>query len=245
MPEGGFPLNTNKGKDGFCEFVEDAFEEGRIPQTEADVLWRLIREPRRSADEKNMMARIVADHFVTHDNFQTILRAKQALDSSPTAKGLLAACQSEVSFRTDTSSYGMQLQCRADGYSVQGCEFTKGKSFVVDFKTIDDLDNAENNFNNFGYYRQGPFYANVINSVSKDKPIHHFFFIFVEKKEPYRCRVFESEDEAWEYGLKEIESDLTLLSQAYKGETPWMDRDYGLLGLKPWTKKRINERIFA
>ncbi len=245
LPDVSFALNTTKGKDNYIEFLMQAVNDDRMPNRECEMMIGLIRQKSRNDEEKKVMTTIMGQYFISYEEMAKLQNAKEGIEKNPDAVNILRACQPEVTFRTPMTSYGFQVQCRADAYSVNGCEYSEFHSFAADLKTIDDLDNFDQRFYNLGYYRQGPFYAKVINALSPEQPIKTFYFVFVEKKEPFRCRVFESDVEAWEYGMKEVDSDLSRLGKAYRREIPWHDQTTKLVGLKPWHRREIDDRLSA
>jgi hypothetical protein len=73
---------------------------------------------------------------------------------------------------------------------------------IIDLKTCDDLTWFEADARRYGYIYQLAFYRAVLREASKIKyPIH---LIAVEKKEPFRCGVWQVSDEVLE--LAEIEN---------------------------------------
>jgi hypothetical protein len=142
---------------------------------------------------------------------------QRAVQDHPTARQLFAHGIPEISWRVQLGQF--PVQCRSDWFCAEGCELTNGEPYIVDLKTCasndpSDFSNFERNFFSFGYYRQAPFYSAVISEIFG--PVKHFFFVSVEKSEPFEVRVFKPTPRAFGMGWDEVKKDLEHLDECYR-----------------------------
>jgi len=156
----------------------------------------------------------------------------------PLASQLLAAGQPELSWRVEPTG-GMALQCRTDWFNPAGCELSGGRPYVADLKTVESLDaDAFRNFEracfNFGYHRQAGFYLPLITEIL-GSPVFDFFFVAVEKCEPYGVAVYRLSDAATARGQDETVADLIRLQACVKDQQwPNLPNDLREIGLPKW-----------
>lgn len=105
----------------------------------------------------------------------------------PAIAEMLSMGNSEVSVFADVC--GVPAKCRPD-------KLFNGQ--IYDLKTIDDLDNIDNNIRNFRYWYSAAHYRAVM--LAETENIHSFELIFAEKKPPYRWAVVELSPEYIEIG---------------------------------------------
>lgn len=111
--------------------------------------------------------------------FDTVARMNESVRTHQVAMSLLAEGEAECVVRTDYC--GMPAQIRMDWFDVH--------TGIVDLKTCDDLTWFEADARRYGYAHQLAFYRAVLAKVlSLYMPVH---LIAVEKKEPYRCGVWQ------------------------------------------------------
>ena len=238
LPEENFKLNSNEGKSNYADFISNALTDGRLTEEDGNWMSDFIYMKGRTEDDKKKALRIMGANFVKFSDHQEILKLKASIDSKSKAKELLRHCQAEATFRTNMTGYGFQMQCRADGYSPTGCDLTEGESYVVDLKTIDDVDNIGNKMRNFSYFRQGAFYQSVIDFIDPNEPLKRFCFIFVEKKAPYRCRQVIVKTETLDGAATRNKQDLLKLSNAYR-DNDWADPFTIYFGLSDYELKKL------
>ena len=161
-----------------------------------------------------------------------------AVQHHPLASQLLAAGSPELSWRVAPAG-GMALQCRTDWFNPAGCELSSGRPYVADLKTVESLDaDAFRNFEracfNFGYHRQAGFYLPLITEIV-GSPVFDFYFIAVEKAEPYGCAVYRLSDAATARGHDETIGDLIRLQACIKDQQwPNLPNDLREIGLPKW-----------
>jgi len=126
--------------------------------------------------------------------------------------------------------YACQLlaQGRAEGvvramYRDLSCQiridWTHPEFGIVDLKTCDDLVWFESDARRFGYHHQLAFYQNVLGQViGQLVPV---YIIAVEKKEPYRCGVWQLPSETLQFARGEIEAAIERFKVA-KAEDRWI-----------------------
>jgi hypothetical protein len=106
---------------------------------------------------------------------------------------------------------GLPCQIRID--------WTNPELGIVDLKTCDDLVWFESDARRFGYHHQLAFYQNVLGQViGQLVPV---YIIAVEKKEPYRCGVWQLPSETLQFARGEIEAAIERLKIA-KAEDHWI-----------------------
>jgi len=155
------------------------------------------------------------------------------------ASELLDDGVAEATWRTAGS---MPLQCRTDWYNPAGCELSQRRPYVADLKTVESLDeDAFSNFEKavfrFGYHRQAGFYLPLISEITT-APVFDFFFIVVEKVEPFGCAVYRLSDEAVSIGQDESIADLRGIKACVdSGVWPNIEVKLHELGLPKWYAK--------
>jgi exodeoxyribonuclease VIII len=161
-----------------------------------------------------------------------------AVQNHPLASQLLAAGSPELSWRVAPAG-GMALQCRTDWFNKAGCELSSGRPYVADLKTVESLDaDAFRNFEracfSFGYHRQAGFYLPLITEII-GSPVFDFYFIAVEKCEPYGVAVYRLSDAATARGHDETITDLIRLQACIKDQQwPNLPNDLREIGLPKW-----------
>ena len=197
---------------------------------------------RRTKDGKIAFAAFEAQHagktIITQEEAGAVQEMTAAVQHHPLASQLLAAGQPELSWRVEPTG-GMALQCRTDWFNPAGCELSSGRPYVADLKTVESLDaDAFRNFEracfNFGYHRQAGFYLPLITEIL-GSPVFDFYFIVVEKAEPYGTAVYRLSDAATARGQDETVADLIRLQACVKSEQwPNLPNDLREIGLPKW-----------
>ena len=197
---------------------------------------------RRTKDGKAAFAEFEAANagkvIIGKDDNDALCEMAVAVQLHPLASQLLAAGQPELSWRVQPSG-SLALQCRTDWFNSAGCELSQGRPYVADLKTVESLDSdAFRNFEracfNFGYHRQAGFYLPLITEII-GSPVFNFFFIAVEKVEPYGVAVYRLSDAATARGHDETITDLLRLQNCIKSEQwPNLPPDLREIGLPKW-----------
>lgn len=191
---------------------------------------------------------------LTSDDRDTVHKMLAGAAANPLALELLThpATKTEVVFRKQMKHF--TVQCRADAWNEQGCELSGGRPFVADVKTVPSLCEGDfttfaKNFHAFGYHRQAAFYREVIAEViglPPDAPRPEFFFVVVEKAEPFQCMVFRVDDVAMAVAEREIIADLLKLRSCYdRDEWPGAPLDLQVIGLPEWYVAKSVEQTAA
>lgn len=176
------------------------------------------------------------------DEAAQVCAMDEAIWNHPIAQHLLTGGEAEVTWRAKANTLPHPLQCRTDYFNANGCEFSHGRPYVVDLKTVDSLDseefrNFERAFVSFGYHRQCGFYLPLLQDCGVS--CWDFYFLVVEKCEPFGCVVYQPNEDAVSRGLDETVSDLGRLAQCYKsGEWPNLPTDVQEIGLPEWYMRR-------
>lgn len=164
---------------------------------------------------------------------------ERAVRDHPLASQLLDDGVAEATWRTEGP---IGLQCRTDWYNPAGCELSQGRPYVADLKTVESLDedafsNFEKSVFRFGYHRQAGFYLPLITEIT-GAPVWDFFFIAIEKVEPFGCAVYRLSDEAVSIGQDESIEDLRGIKACVdSGVWPNIDVKLHELGLPKWYAK--------
>ena len=197
---------------------------------------------RRTKDGKAAFATFEAANVgktvITQDEAGAVQEMTAAVQHHPLASQLLAVGQFELSWRVEPVG-GMALQCRTDWFNQAGCELSGGRPYVADLKTVESLDfDAFRNFEracfNFGYHRQAGFYLPLITEIL-GSPVFDFYFIAVEKVEPYGVAVYRLSDAATARGHDETITDLLRLQGCIKTQQwPNLPNDLREIGLPKW-----------
>jgi exodeoxyribonuclease VIII len=161
-----------------------------------------------------------------------------AVQNHPLASQLLSAGSPELSWRVAPAG-GMALQCRTDWFNPAGCDLSGGRPYVADLKTVESLDsdsfrNFERAVFSFGYHRQAGFYLPLITEIL-GSPVFDFFFVAVEKIEPYGVAVYRLSDSAIARGQDETVSDLIRLKSCQDSQQwPNIEPSLREIGLPKW-----------
>lgn len=199
---------------------------------------------RRTKQGKEEFAAFEAQHagktIIDQDEAAQIAEMAASVASHPLANQLLAHGFAERSFRSFGKSFA--IQCRPDWINLGGCELSGGRPYIADVKTTESL--ADFDFGSFertvfryGYHRQAGFYLPLV-SESVAQPVYDFFFIAVEKVEPYGVAVYRMTDEACALGQDETVADLTRLEACIESnQWPNIEPTLRELGVPSWYTK--------
>lgn len=197
---------------------------------------------RRTKDGKIAFAEFEAANVgktvITQDEAGSVQEMTAAVQHHPLASQLLAAGLPELSWRVQPDK-GMDLQCRTDWFNPAGCDLSGGRPYIADLKTVESLDsdsfrNFERACFNFGYHRQAGFYLPLITEIL-GSPVFDFYFIVVEKAEPYGVAVYRLSDAATARGHDETITDLLRLQSCIKDQQwPNLPNDLREIGLPKW-----------
>jgi exodeoxyribonuclease VIII len=179
--------------------------------------------------------------IIDQDESALVLQMTDAVRHNPLAAQLLGRGVPEATWRTGGT---ITLQCRTDWFNPDGCELTEGRAYVADLKTVESLDdetfsNFERAVFRFGYHRQAGFYLPLISELWA-KPVFDFFFLAVEKCEPFGVAVFRLTDDAVSLGQDETIADLRDLKRCIDFDVwPNIDAVVRELGVPAWYTKGL------
>jgi hypothetical protein len=191
---------------------------------------------RRTKEGKERFAAFEQQHagkeILDMDEAAQVIAMTDAVRQNDLAAQLLAHGQPELSWRTGGS---MTLQCRTDWFNRDGCALTDGRPYIVDLKTTESLSSDE--FFKYGYHRQAGFYLPLVTELL-GTPVFDFFFIAVEKVEPFGVAVYRMTDDACALGQDETVADLTRLKECMtSGHWPNIPEQVRELGVPTWYRK--------
>ena len=208
--------------------------------------WRYITKPdidRRTKEGKIAFAAFEAENVgkivIAGDEHDQVCSMFDAVNVHKLASQLLSKGTAEVTWRTGGA---MPLQCRTDWFNPAGCELSGGRPYVADLKTVESLDDeAFSNFEKavfrYGYHRQAGFYLPLITEIL-GSPVFDFFFIAVEKVEPFGVAVYRLSDDAVARGQDESIADLRGIRACMdSGVWPNIDEKLHELDLPKWYSK--------
>lgn len=198
---------------------------------------------RRTKDGRAQWAIFEAENegrtIIDTDEAAQILNMTDAVRQHDLAAQLLAHGQPELTWRTGGS---FALQCRTDWFNPNGCELSHGRPYIADVKTVESLDdssfaNFERAVFRYGYHRQVGFYLPLVTELL-GKPVFNFFFIVVEKCEPYGVAVYRTTDAAAALGQDETLDDLRRLKRCMDlNEWPNIEPTLREIGVPSWYGK--------
>jgi hypothetical protein len=177
--------------------------------------------------------------IIDTDEAAQIIKMTDAVRQHDLAAQLLAHGQPELTWRTGGS---LALQCRTDWFNPDGCELSNGRPYVCDVKTVESLDddafaNFERAVFRYGYHRQAGFYLPLITELFS-KPVFDFFFIVVEKAEPFGVAVYRLSDQVVSIGQDETIADLRRLARCISSnEWPNIEPTLREIGVPSWYGK--------
>lgn len=164
------------------------------------------------------------------ERLEMVERINENLHAHHIAGPLLAACKMQVTFRIAGEFFPFQV--RPDGWAEDGCELTKGEPFILDLKTLpalpdDEPETISRQISDYWYHGQEWAYQEIVADVLKFKDFRpRFFFVFVEKQEPFAVDVVELDDVSVELGGRQVMDTIERLKTAYRTNTwpnKWAD----------------------
>lgn len=195
---------------------------------------------RRTKDGKIAFAAFEAENVgkivIAEEEHDQVSSMCDAVHVHKLASQLLIEGTAEVTWRTQGT---MPLQCRTDWFNPDGCELSGGRPYVADLKTVESLDDeAFSNFEkavfHYGYHRQAGFYLPLITEIT-GAPVFDFFFVAVEKVEPFGVAVYRLSDDAVARGQDESIEDLRGIKACTdSGVWPNIEEKLHELGLPKW-----------
>ncbi|MDR1492022.1 MAG: PD-(D/E)XK nuclease-like domain-containing protein [Planctomycetaceae bacterium] len=139
---------------------------------------------------------------ISQEKAELISAMNSGVRMNPYAVELLQNGRAEGVVRADYC--GVPCQIRADWFNPD--------YGIVDLKTCDDLRWFESDAKRFQYHHQLAFYQNVLDqAIGRLMPV---YIIAVEKKEPFRCGVWQISSETLLFARAEIEAAIERLKVA-------------------------------
>jgi exodeoxyribonuclease VIII len=196
---------------------------------------------RRTKDGKAQYEAFVAQNegrqVLDADDYSTVLAMRRSIQLHPAAAKLLDAGEPEITWRVAHAGLPVPLQCRTDWINEKD-------GYVADVKTVSSLGNDDMDFARtlavFGYHRQAAYYLDLLAKCGLSDL--KWYFVVVEKCEPFGTIVFELDQQALEVGAKENQQDLFRLTRAY-AEDIWINTpsDIQALSLPGWYKSEATQ----
>ena len=173
------------------------------------------------------------------DEAAQVIAMTDAVRQHPLASELFGNGAAELSWRTQGS---LPLQCRTDWFCADGCSLSQGHPYVADLKTVESLNGEdfgsfEKSVFKYGYHRQAGFYLPLVSEIL-GRPVFDFFFVAVEKCEPFGVGVYRISDAAAGLGQDETIEDLLRLKQCIdSNEWPNIEPTLREIGVPSWYGK--------
>jgi len=198
---------------------------------------------RRTKDGKEKFAAFEADNagktIIDTDEAAQVIAMTDAVRQHPLADELFAHGKPELTWRTAGE---MPLQCRTDWFNADGCSLSQGRAYIVDLKTVESLNGED--FASFdravfkyGYHRQAGFYLPLVTELL-GRPVFDFFFVAVEKVQPFGVAVYRISDAAASLGQDETLDDLRRLKRCIdSNEWPNIEPTLREIGVPSWYGK--------
>jgi hypothetical protein len=176
--------------------------------------------------------------ILDEESYQTVGKMRAAVMEHAVARTLIDNGNAELTWRVGGNP---SLQCRTDCFSATGNQHSEGRPYIADIKTVESLD--ADSFRTFerasfayGYHRQAGFYLPLVSEIL-NTPVFDFFFIAVEKVEPYGVAVYKLGNDAIATGQDETIMDLVRLKQCTeRDEWPNIPEEIVPLDLPKWYK---------
>lgn len=168
----------------------------------------------------------VGKELISREDGMVVQKMAEACRSHKLAADLLSEGEAEVTWRVQMD--GLVLQARTDWVNTK-------KGYILDVKTTEYLSDFARMAVNFGYHRQAAFYTALLAKLGMTNV--DFYFLAVEKKEPFGTILFKADAEFLAKGYEENKADLAKLSTAYAtGVWPNMPEEVVSLSLPAWYK---------
>jgi exodeoxyribonuclease VIII len=168
--------------------------------------------------------------IVTQTESEQIDAMVSSVHCHPFAKRLLAGCTPEQSLFVE-DAHGTLRKSRLDA-------LTKG-STIPDIKTTESaaLDQFERNVSRYRYHVQAAYYLDNCKLAGIDKQA--FFFIVVEKVQPYLVRCLQLNSDVIEYGRNLYQRDIQIYRNCLEsGQWPGWGDSYDEVALPSWEMKQ-------
>ena len=198
---------------------------------------------RRTKAGKEEWAAFQAQHYgkevISREDSEVVKRMTASVSEHQIASQLFSEGEPEVTWRAHSTAHLLPhpLQCRTDWINTTG-------GYIADLKTIDSLDHTgiaafQRNMVNFGYHRQAGFYTDVLAKCGHSSL--QFYFVVVEKREPFGVVVLELDQNAIRLGWNESQQDLDYMSKCYANDNwPNLPTAVQRLEMPLWYKQGVS-----
>lgn len=194
---------------------------------------------RRTKDGKAAWEQFVTANagkdILDRDEMQLVQQMRDAVRAHPAAAELFRCGEPELVWRKQFAT--LNVQARTDWFNGAGCALCP-RPYVVDLKTVESLDdgafrNFEKAFVNLGYHRQAGFYLPLLYDCGI--ACTDFYFVAVEKCEPFGVAVYKVSNAALQRGQEETLFDLARLKSCIESQRwPNMPETVQEINLPAW-----------
>lgn len=195
---------------------------------------------RRTKDGKAVWAEWSEKHagqeWVTEEENEEIVSIANAVYQQ--SGGILDGCETEVPLFWDDPRTGIRCKCRVDAMKE-----TKDAFIVIDLKTTSDAEIGAftRGAVKLGYHVQAAHYINgvVANGLNHGKPIV-WYFLAVEKKEPYATNLIRADDGLIDEGQFRLMSLMDRLDKCLT-ENKWPGYGETVMTMPAWAVESEEE----
>lgn len=161
----------------------------------------------------------------------------RAIRAKPAAAKMLERGKPEVTFRHKLPFFC--IQARVDWFDREDA----AGPLLVNLKTIDSLDDFDEQYDKFAYYKGDAFYRLVVAKLlGVETFVPQCVNLVVEKSEPFECAIRFPDAEAMDIGTREVMADLQLLARCYEsGVWPGEPADPRAVSLPEWKVRRAQQ----
>jgi len=145
--------------------------------------------------------------LITQEDYDRICKMEVNLRSNDLVKPLMQGGSNEVTLVGEIN--GVKVKARLDRMTADGD--------IIDLKSVNDIPTTKNfrsTIFQYKYYVQAAFYSLLLKEATGREP--KFYFIAMEKSDPYSVRVFTLDKEFIERGKKEVIEGLELYKACVK-----------------------------
>lgn len=186
---------------------------------------------RRTKEGKELYARFLMENegknTLSMEENETVQAIAEAVRKNREAAALLEGCVTELPLLWTDEATGIACKCRVDA-------LRKDKTIAVDLKTCQnaDTDSFARDAIKYGYDVQAAHYLRGVKSINGNKPVE-WYFIAVEKAEPYAVNVIKAGDDFLDRGTWQLISLMDKL-QACRESNEWPGYGTNELILPAW-----------
>lgn len=191
----------------------------------------------RTKEGKALKAEIISEkqkgiEYLPRSLIDRIADCRNDIYSNPLVRDLLDGCEVEKSVVWRDPNYNLMVRGRLDAYHEE-------RGYVLDIKTIADVDSFEKQVLKYGYHKQAAFYIDGLKAnLKKD---FDFYWLAVEKNAPFLYRILKADKTMLDVGQQEYKKLLELYCHCEKeNKWPGLGDKVEVLSLPEWYMQRYS-----